>query len=47
MDKTQKTTPQAPETERYEAPAVCDIEPVSIVTGQEETHSGDDQFDGM
>ena len=35
MDKTQKTTPQASETERYEAPAVCDIEPVSIVTGQE------------
>ena len=37
MDKTQQKTTQAPETERYEAPAICDIEPVSIVTVEGES----------
>ena len=34
MNKTQKITTQMSETERYESPAICDIEPVTVVTGE-------------
>ena len=41
MDKTQKKTTQAPEQERYEAPAICNIEPVTVVTCEGESVDGD------
>ena len=46
MDKTQQKTTQAPEQERYEAPAISDIEPVSIVTGNE-TPSDPDEINNL